>query len=78
MGNLREKQGQYKQVFGNPVGREVLKDLNRFCYGTKTTAGRAESIERLEGRREVWLQIMSLMKIEFDEVYDEYIDDEGF
>ena len=78
MSNLREKQGQYKQVFGNPVGKEVLKDLNRFCYGTKTTAGRPESIERLEGRREVWLQIMSLMKISFEDVYDEYLDDDGF
>lgn len=76
MSSLREKQGQYKQVFGNPVGKEVLKDLNRFCYGTKTTAGRPEGIERLEGRREVFLQIMSLLKISFEEVYDEYLDED--
>ena len=76
MKTLKEKQVAYRQVFGNPVGKEVIKDLNKFCYGTKTTAGRPESLERLEGRREVLLQIMSVMKIDFQDLFDEYLDED--
>jgi len=73
---LKDKQVLYKQVFSNEGGRLVLSDLNNFCYGTKTTAGRNENIERLEGRREVFLQIMNVLKVDFEEYYDEYIDDD--
>jgi hypothetical protein len=73
--SLKEIQTLYRQVFGNEAGKEVLKDLNAFCCGTMTTAGREESIERLEGRREVFLQIMSMLKVDFEEVYDNYVDD---
>lgn len=73
--DLKELQTLYKTLFGTPVGQSVLEDLNVFCYGTKTTAGRKESIERLEGRREVFLRIMTMTKVSFDDVYDDYVDD---
>lgn len=74
MKTLAEKQSAYRKVFNNPIGQEVIKDLNNFCYGTKTTAGRNESLERLEGRREVLLQIMTLLKVDFQDYFDEYLD----
>lgn len=76
MKTLKEKQTAYRQIFNNPVGKEVIKDLNKFCYGTKTTAGRPESLERLEGRREVLLQIMTIMKVDLHDLFDEYLDED--
>lgn len=71
---LKDKQIIYRQVFGNPVGKEVLTDLANFCHAMKTTSGRPEDIQRLEGRREVFLQIMTILKIDIEEMYDEYLD----
>lgn len=68
-------QTSYRKALQSEAGRDVLEDLNVFCHGTKTTAGRSESIERLEGRREVYLRIMTMLKIDINDVFEEYIED---
>lgn len=77
--SLKDKQSLYRQVLGNEAGRELLSDLNVFCFGTKTTlAGSVDVIElaRREGRREVFLQIMRMLKVDIHDIYEEYVDDE--
>lgn len=72
--SLKDKQVIYRQVFGSEAGKEVLRDLNVFCNGTKAHKG--DNIERQEGRREVFLQIMRMVKIDIIEVFEEYIEDD--
>ncbi|TXH10041.1 MAG: hypothetical protein E6R04_06315 [Spirochaetes bacterium] len=64
----------YRQTFKGEVPKEVLADLRVFCHATKTTAGRSESMERLEGRREVFLRIMTFLKVDIEDVYDYELD----
>ncbi|MEE9540675.1 MAG: hypothetical protein V3V85_04180 [Candidatus Thorarchaeota archaeon] len=77
MSKLKDKQNVYKLTFGSETGKDVLSDLRTFCYATKTTRitdvnGRVDKDAMLimEGRREVFLQIMAMMKVNFSEVYD--------
>jgi hypothetical protein len=67
-------QQAYRQTFKGEVPKEVLADLRIYCHATKTTAGRTESIERLEGRREVFLRIMTYLKVDIEDVYDYELD----
>ena len=79
----KDKQNMYKLVFGNEAGRTVLTDLNIFCFGTSTTMGaaidemgRIDALElaRREGRREVFLQVINMLKCDIGQVYDEYVE----
>ena len=73
----KEKQSLYKQVFGNPAGSQVISDLNVFCNGTRThNTNDPMELMRLEGRREVLLQIMTMLKVDFETFFEEYIDPE--
>lgn len=72
----KDKAKAYRLTFGNETGKEVIADLRRFCCGTKTTfstdsTGRLDPLHlaRMEGRREVFLQIMTIMKVEFEDYY---------
>jgi len=69
--NMKEKRALYIRVLGNEAGKEVISDLRVFCYGTKTTFDKCPyETARREGRREVFLQIMNTLKIDFEEFYD--------
>lgn len=79
---LKHKQVEYRRVFDSEAGKEVLCDLIDFCHVLKTTAN-TESVQfcpyttaRREGRREVFLQIFSMLKVDFSELYDLYNDDD--
>lgn len=67
---LRKRQAAYKKTFENPEGRKVLADLRRFCRATLPTADvtNVHSTYLLEGRREVWLRIMSHLSLTDEEV----------
>jgi len=67
---LRKRQAAYKKTFENPEGRKVLADLRRFCRATLPTAdvNNVHSTYLLEGRREVWLRIMSHLSLTDEEV----------
>lgn len=66
---LKSLQTCYQQTFGTEIAKDVLADLRIFCHATMTTAGRNESLERLEGRREVFLRIMQMMKVNIEDIY---------
>lgn len=67
---LKDLERAYRQTFNGEIPKEVIADLRIFCHATKTTAGRNESIERLEGRREVFLRIMTFLKVDIEDVFD--------
>lgn len=72
---LKEKRLIYNNVFENEGGRQVLSDLRRFCFATKTPYS-SDPIEmaRNVGRQEVFHQIMTVMKVDFEEYFE--FDDE--
>jgi hypothetical protein len=70
---LQSRRNQYRTVFDNPVGQEVLADLARFCRAHASTfhADHAMS-DRLDGRREVWLRIQHHLKLTDDQLWKLY------
>lgn len=74
--SINDKRITYNQVFNNPPGKEVLTDLRKFCYATQTLFDPCPyEMARREGRREVFLQIATIMKVKFEDFYD-YEDDD--
>lgn len=74
------RQVAYKKTFDNPEGRKVLADLRRFCRASMPTAdvNNVHATFLLEGRREVWLRIMSHLQLTDEDVFnliEESIDD---
>jgi len=74
--SMKAKQELYRRVFSSKDGKEILADLNCFCYGTKSI----ESDNQIkmavnEGRRQVLLDILAIMKVEtLEEVFDEFLE----
>ena len=73
----------YNKVFGNELGKEVLADLRVFCHGTKSIEHRdsdmridPNSMLILEGRRQVFMQIMNIMNVDYEDFYelDDYLE----
>lgn len=67
---LRRRAAAYAKVFNNPEGRKVLADLRRFCRASVPTAdvNNVHTTFLLEGRREVWLRIQSLLQLTDEEI----------
>lgn len=67
---LRRRRAAYAKTFDNPEGRKVLADLRRFCRASVPTAdvNNVHTTFLLEGRREVWLRIASLLQLTDDEI----------
>ena len=61
----------YKVAFSGPDGQKVLADLRRFCRATLPTAdvNNVHTTYLLEGRREVFLRILSHLQLTEDDVY---------
>lgn len=61
----------YKAAFSGPEGRKVLADLRRFCRATMPTAdvNNTNTTYLLEGRREVFLRILSHLNLDEEDVY---------
>ncbi len=77
---LLERRAAYHKTFNNPEGEKVLADLKRFCRATLPTAdvNNPNVTYLLEGRREVWLRIQSLLQLTEDDIYnliEEYTND---
>lgn len=74
--SISDKRLEYKQVFENEAGKKVLADLRVFCHATKTTySDNPYELYRYEGRREVFLQIMNILKVDFEDYYEYEPDD---
>ena len=68
---LRYRRSAYSKVFNSPEGKKVLADLRRFCRASQPTAdvNNVNTTFLLEGRREVFLRIMSHLQLTEDDVY---------
>ena len=62
----------YRATFNSIEGRKVLADLRRFCRASVPTAdvNNANVTFLLEGRREVFLRIISHMNLTEDDIFE--------
>jgi hypothetical protein len=71
---LKEIQKAYRLVFGTEPAKDVLADLRIFCNATKTTAPTSKidpyQMAIQEGRRQVFLHILTYIKVDIEDVYD--------
>lgn len=67
---LRPRRAAYAKTFNTPDGRKVLADLKRFCRASVPTAdvNNIHTTYLLEGRREVWLRIASMLQLTDEDV----------
>jgi len=67
---LRPRRAAYAKTFNTPEGRKVLADLKRFCRASVPTAdvNNIHTTYLLEGRREVWLRIASMLQLTDEDV----------
>jgi hypothetical protein len=68
---INKRRRAYQDTFNGPAGKQVLADLRRFCRATLPTADvdNVNSTFLLEGRREVWLRIMSHLNLTDEDVH---------
>lgn len=70
---LRRRRHNYRVVFDNPPGLEVLADLAKFCRAHETTFHADPRIHAvLEGRREVWIRLQNHLRLTEDELWKLY------
>lgn len=67
---LRQRHAAYAQTFNNINGQKVLADLRRFCKASVPTAdvNNVHTTYLLEGRREVFLRIVSMLQLTDEDV----------
>ena len=67
---LRQRRAAYAQTFNNINGQKVLADLRRFCKASVPTAdmNNVHTTYLLEGRREVFLRIVSMLQLTDEDV----------
>lgn len=67
----KRKETAYRTCLGNEMGKDILRDLNLFCNGTRSNFDSdALMMARMEGRREVFNRIMTFLKIDVEEYID--------
>lgn len=70
---LLTRRTQYRTVFDNPVGQEVLSDLARFCRAHDSTFHTDPRLAAmLDGRREVWLRIQHHLELTDEQLWKLY------
>lgn len=70
---LRDRKRSYYLVFRSPAGREVLKDLARFCRADRSTFHEDPRVAAaLDGRREVFLRIQQHLNLSPEELFEFY------
>lgn len=69
---VQKRHAAYKSTFSGPQAEQVLADLRRFCRADVPTAdvNNPNVTYLLEGRREVWLRVMSHLKLTDDDIYN--------
>lgn len=73
--NLRDTSNSFRLAFGNEAGKDVLRELNIFCNGTRSHKAKdGFELAQLEGRREVLMHILSLVKADISEIEDTFED----
>jgi len=70
---LCQRRRAYRLTFNKEdrADQEVLRDLAKFCFSTKTTFNVDERKQTLaEGRREVWLRISQHLNLTEEELWE--------
>lgn len=74
---LRKKEWAFRSIFSkengelNEAAKIALADLRLFCNGTKSNFSvDALEMARMEGRREVFMRIMTFLNYDYSKVYD--------
>lgn len=63
----------YQTTFLNPPGNVVLKHLAKFCRAHESTFHPDHAVsDRLDGRREVWLEIQRHLQLTDEQLYQLY------
>lgn len=71
MTTMKDLERAYRQTFNGEVPKEVLADLRVFCNATKTTdTDGPHQLAVNEGRRQVFLRIMTFLKVDIEDVFD--------
>lgn len=70
---LEQRQRAYKICFGTPAGKEVLRDLMKFCRANESLWD-PDPVKRdwLNGRREVWLRIVEHFDLGLEDLIRRY------
>lgn len=67
---VRARKQDFQFTFAPLHGQEVLRDLSAFCRANDTCFDDpTKSLERLEGRREVWLRIQRNLNLTPEMLY---------
>ncbi|UCC74108.1 MAG: hypothetical protein JSV86_05995 [Gemmatimonadota bacterium] len=62
---LKRRKKDFEITFSSPQGKRVLGDLQRFCAASSTSFdGNPFTMARNEGRREVWLHVETVLRME--------------
>jgi hypothetical protein len=60
----------YRATFNGPLAEEVLMDLAKFCRACESTFDADPRVHAaLEGRREVWLRLVSHLNLSEDDLW---------
>ena len=62
----------YRYVLRGALADVVLRDLNKFCFATRTTdSERVANRLVKEGRRQVWLRLQYFLRVKESQVWDD-------
>ena len=66
---LHQSQAAYATVFDSEPGKRVLEDLFHLCHAQHTTyAGDVNAALIAEGKRQIWIHIMTMLSLSPDDV----------
>lgn len=70
MSDIQKDIIRFKEVFSSPNGKEVLKKILNYCGLLRTSYVQGDSLAtaRNEGRREVGLEIVRILKMNEDQI----------
>lgn len=70
---LEQRRRAYQLTFSSPAGKEVLKDLAKFCRANWTCFEIDARMHALfEGRREVWLRLTEHFELDIEDLARRY------
>ena len=70
---LFERRHAYRTTFGGPLGKEVLKDLAKFCHAHESTFHTDAGLSRVkQGKHDVWLRIAHHLNLTEQQLWDLY------
>lgn len=70
---LEQRKRAYQLTFSSPAGKEVLKDLAKFCRANESCMALDQfTRDALFGRREVWLRLTEHFELDIEDLARRY------